>query len=179
MRKDWLYCDAADSLRRRAVRTVLDRLHRCLVLWLAPVLCFTAEEAWLARFPSDDGSVHLQLFPDDPKDWGNPFVTMKWKVIRDRRSEITAAIEGARAAKLIGSSLQAALTLPPEMLKLMPADEWAELAIVSAVVPGDTLAVHRAPGDKCARCWRVLPEVDAARLCRRCTAVVASADIAA
>ena len=179
VRKDWLYCDAADSLRRRAVRTVLDRLHRCLVLWLAPVLCFTAEEAWLARFPSDDGSVHLQLFPDDPKDWGNAFVTSDWKVIRDRRSEITAAIEGARAAKLIGSSLQAALTLPPDMLKLMPADKWAELAIVSAVVPGDTLAVHRAPGDKCARCWRVLPEVDAAQLCRRCTAVVASADIAA
>ena len=63
IRKDAIYCDRPDSLRRRAARTVLDHLHRCLTTWLAPVLCFTAEEAWGARF-GDDDSVHLQLFPD-------------------------------------------------------------------------------------------------------------------
>ena len=74
VRKDALYCDAPDSLRRRAARTVLDTLHRCLTAWLAPVLCFTAEEAWLARFPSEDGSVHLQLFPEVPA----PGATRRW-----------------------------------------------------------------------------------------------------
>ena len=62
IRKDAIYCDRPDSLRRRAARTVLDHLHRCLTTWLAPVLCFTAEEAWSARFGESD-SVHLQLFP--------------------------------------------------------------------------------------------------------------------
>ena len=65
VRKDAVYCDRPNSLRRRAARTVLDYLHRCLTTWLAPVLCFTAEEAWCARFGEQD-SVHLQLFPDLP-----------------------------------------------------------------------------------------------------------------
>ncbi len=173
VRKDWLYCDAPDSLRRRAVRTVLDRLHRCLVLWLAPVLCFTAEEAWLARFPSDDGSVHLQTFAPVPATWSDPALAARWATLRTARSEITSALEAARASKLVGASLQGAVALPPPMLALLDADAWAELAIVSAVTPGDTLAVTRAPGEKCARCWRVLPEVNDASLCRRCTAVTA------
>ena len=172
VRKDWLYCDAPTSARRQAVRTVLDRLHRCLVLWLAPVLCFTAEEAWLARFPSDDSSVHLQSLPDVPASWSDPALAARWAKLRAARSEVTAALEAARATKLVGASLQGAVTLPAPMLALLDAESWAELAIVSAVTPGDTLAVTRAPGDKCARCWRVLPEVDAASLCRRCTAVV-------
>jgi len=172
VRKDWLYCDAPDSVRRRAVRTVLDRLHRCLVLWLAPVLCFTAEEAWLARFPSENGSVHLQLFPDVPAAWFDPALAARWATLRAARSIVTTALEAARAAKLIGASLQGAVTLPPDMMALAPAEDWAELAIVSSVVPGDTLHVHRAPGEKCARCWRVLPEVNAAALCLRCLAVI-------
>lgn len=179
VRKDWLYCDAPDSLRRRAVRTVLDRLHRCLVLWLAPVLCFTAEEAWLARFPSEDGSVHLQAFPDVPATWFDMELAARWSVIRAARSEVTTALEIARASKLVGSSLQGAVTLPEPLLDLLDAEGWAELAIVSSVTPGDALTVTRAPGDKCARCWRVLPEVNAVSLCRRCTAVVAPTEIAA
>ena len=67
VRKDALYCDRPDSLRRRAARTVLDHLHRCLCTWLAPVLCFTAEEAWCARF-GEDASVHLEQFPTLPDD---------------------------------------------------------------------------------------------------------------
>ena len=179
VRKDWLYCDGTESLRRRAVRTVLDRLHRCLVLWLAPVLCFTAEEAWLERFPSDDGSVHLQALPNVPATWSDPALATRWATIRAARSEVTSALEAARTAKLVGSSLQGAIALPAPMLALLDEDAWAELAIVSSVTPGDTLAVTRAPGDKCARCWRVLPEVDSASLCRRCTAVIAPTGLAA
>ena len=66
VRKDSIYCDAPGHPTRRAARTVLDLLHRCLTAWLAPVLCFTAEEAWLARFPSEDDSIHLQSFPEIP-----------------------------------------------------------------------------------------------------------------
>ncbi len=171
VRKDTLYCDALDLPRRRAVRTVLDHLQRCLTIWLAPVLCFTAEEAWLARFPGDDSSVHLQLFPTIPPTWSDPALGARWAAIREARGQVTAALETARADKLIGSSLQAAITVPPALTGLLDADSWAELAIVSSAAPGDALQVHRAPGEKCARCWRVLPEVQI--LCRRCTEVVA------
>jgi isoleucyl-tRNA synthetase len=183
VRKDAIYCDATASLRRRAARTVLDHLHRCLTIWLAPVLCFTAEEAWTARF-GDHDSVHLQLFPDMPAEWRNDALAAKWETIRAVRRRITVPIEAARAAKTIGASLQAAVTLklaPDEALLLNEA-EWAEVAIVSHVhaVAGSgdehaTVAV--APGEKCARCWKVLPEVGSVAahpgLCLRCAEVVA------
>ena len=174
VRKDVLYCDAADSPKRRATRTVLDHLHRCLVAWLAPVLCFTAEEAWLARFPSEDGSVHLEAFPAVPAGWFDPALGERWTALRIQRGAMTAVLEQARAEKLIGASLQARLTVPPEAADLLDAEGWAELAIVSGAAPGAALAVDRAEGGKCLRCWRVLPEVGArhAGLCLRCTAVV-------
>jgi isoleucyl-tRNA synthetase len=176
VRKDVLYCDAPDSPRRRAVRTVLDHLHRCLVAWLAPVLCFTAEEAWLARYPSEDGSVHLQAFPDLPASWHDPALDARWAAIRNARGGITTALEAARLNKLIGASLQAAITVPPALLDLLDADAWAEVAIVSSASPGDALKIDRAPGEKCARCWRVLPEVGSQpshpALCVRCADVV-------
>ena len=174
VRKDVLYCDAADSPKRRAARTVLDHLHRCLVAWLAPVLCFTAEEAWLARFPSEDGSVHLEAFPAIPARWFDPALGERWTALRIQRGAMTAVLEQARVEKLIGASLQATLTVPPEAADLLDAEGWAELAIVSGASPGAALAVGRAEGGKCARCWRVLPEVGArhAGLCLRCTAVI-------
>ena len=176
VRKDALYCDAPDSLRRRAVRTVLDHLHRCLTAWLAPVLCFTAEEAWLARFPSDDGSIHLQSFPAIPAAWHDPALGERWAALRAMRSQATTALEQARAEKLIGSSLQAVLEVPLNFLDQLDAETWAEIAIVSAVQPSGSLLVLRAPGEKCARCWRVLPEVgegpSKAPVCMRCEAVV-------
>jgi len=176
VRKDALYCDAPDSLRRRAARTVLDHLHRCLVAWLAPVLCFTAEEAWLARFPSEDGSVHLQAFPVIPAAWDNAALAAKWALIRETRSEVTAKLETARAGKLIGSSLQATATVKRDLAALLDADGWAEVAIVSAASFGDDFTVQRADGDKCARCWRVLPEVGQQPahpgLCVRCAEAV-------
>ena len=183
VRKDAIYCDAPSSPRRRAARTVLDHLHRCLTIWLAPVLCFTAEEAWGARFGEDD-SVHLQLFPDLPHEWRDDALAAKWDQVRAIRRRITIPIEEARAAKTIGASLQAAVTLklaPDEALLLNEA-EWAEIAIVSGVhaVAGtgdENAAVTLAPGEKCARCWKVLPEVGTVAahpgLCLRCVEVVA------
>jgi isoleucyl-tRNA synthetase len=184
VRKDAIYCDRPDSLRRRAARTVLDHLHRCLTTWLAPVLCFTAEEAWCARFSEQD-SVHLQLFPALPPEWRDDALAARWETIRAIRRRITVPIEEARRANTLGSSLQASVTLPlkPDNEPLLSEDEWAEIAIVSCVRiepdPAEPLAtITPAPGSKCARCWRVLPEVGRhpshPTLCERCVDAVGS-----
>jgi isoleucyl-tRNA synthetase len=190
VRKDALYCDRPDSLRRRAARTVLDHLFTCLTAWLAPVLVFTAEEAWLARFPSEDGSVHLRQFPAVPAAWRDEALAAKWARIREVRRAVTGAIEGERAAGRIGASLQASisLALPAEDGALLSAPGWSEVTIVSETTLGPQLAtsagaaavvgVAKAPGLKCDRCWKVLPEVgtheDHPGLCTRCADAVRS-----
>jgi isoleucyl-tRNA synthetase len=189
IRKDALYCDRPDSPRRRAARTVLDHLHRYLCTWLAPVLCFTAEEAWCARFGppacSEDTSVHLELFQTPPPDWHNEALAAKWETVRAIRCRITVPIEEARKANAVGSSLQAAVELPlnADHETLLDAAAWAEIAIVSSVTlvsdtDGPPARVTPASGEKCARCWRVLPEVGSSAahpgLCLRCTDAVES-----
>jgi isoleucyl-tRNA synthetase len=183
VRKDALYCDRPDSLRRRAARTVLDHLHRCLATWLAPVLAFTAEEAWTARF-GEEVSVHLQDFPDVPARWLDLEIGARFAAIREERRAVTISLEAMRKEGMIGSSLQAGVTL--RMARddsPLTAAEWAEVLIVSEVrmvPPGEGLAAgtHLAPGAKCARCWKVLPEVgQQARhptLCARCADAVDS-----
>jgi isoleucyl-tRNA synthetase len=196
IRKDALYCDRPDSLRRRAARTVLDHVHRCLASWLAPVLVFTAEQAWTARF-GDDASVHLQDFHDVPERWRSyaQELEARWARIRDIRRLITTRLERARAEGVIGSSLQAAPTLHmSESDDLLAPAEWAEVAIVSSLtvscvpappdayrdpdLPGVGVVFARAAGEKCARCWRVLPEVGSVAahpaLCLRCADAVES-----
>jgi isoleucyl-tRNA synthetase len=184
VRKDAIYCDRPDSLRRRAARSVLDHLHRYLCTWLAPVLCFTAEEAWCARF-GDDASVHLELFPTPPASWRDEVLAAKWETIRAIRRRITVPLEDARKANTIGSSLQAAVELPltTEHATLLDEAAWAEIAIVSSVRTVSDMAeplarVTPAPGDKCARCWKVLPEVGThathPTLCLRCADAVES-----
>ena len=182
VRKDALYCDRPDSARRRAARTVLDQVHRCLATWLAPVLVFTAEEAWTARFGDTDAegradSVHLRPFPAIPPDWLDPALAARMDAIRAARGKVTAALEEARAAKVIGASLQAAIGLPPVLLDLLDPAGWAEYAIVSQATAAPELSVVRADGAKCARCWRVLTEVGGhpahPELCLRCEDAVA------
>ncbi|HEY5301066.1 MAG TPA: class I tRNA ligase family protein, partial [Acetobacteraceae bacterium] len=182
--KDALYCDRPDSLRRRAARTVLDHLHRCLTTWLAPVLCFTAEEAWAARFGEAE-SVHLQLFPALPAEWRDAALGAKWARVRELRRLVTVPIEEARRAGTIRASLEAAVTLGLTEADQSLLDEagWAEVAIVSAfrteLETGEPLAtVSVAPGTKCVRCWRVLEEVgrqpNHPTLCARCADAVDS-----
>jgi isoleucyl-tRNA synthetase len=181
IRKDALYCDRPDSLRRRAARTVLDQLHRCLTTWLAPVLVFTAEEAWAARFGGET-SVHEQQFPTIPPDWRDEALAEKWLRVRDIRRLGTTKLEAMRQAGQIGSSLQAEVTLcfPDGEDRLLSAQDWADSLIVSSLRFGDadgavTAEAAVAEGEKCARCWRVLPEVDATtKLCLRCTDAVES-----
>jgi isoleucyl-tRNA synthetase len=195
VRKDGLYCDRPDAPRRRAARTVLDRVFDCLVRWLAPVLCFTAEEAWLARHGDGaDTSVHLETYAALPACWRDETLGEKWRRLRDLRRVVTGALELERAQKRIGSSLQAAVTLHADAAYAAAAAglDLAELCITSAAdlvegpppagaftlpdVPGVAVTVAAAPGEKCQRCWRILPEVGSLAahpdLCLRCADAV-------
>jgi isoleucyl-tRNA synthetase len=201
VRKDVLYCDRPDSLRRRATRTVLDRVFDCLARWLAPVLCFTAEEAWLARHAaSPDTSVHLELYPDVPGTWLDEALGAKWAKLRDLRRVVTGALEVERAQKRLGASLQGAarLHVPDDYRAALVGIDLAELCITSEgtvafgsppagafalpEVPGVGVVIERASGEKCQRCWRVLPEVGTvgghADLCGRCADAVSHLEVA-
>jgi isoleucyl-tRNA synthetase len=136
IRKDALYCDPYSSLTRKAALTVIDEVFRCTVQWLAPMLCFTAEEAWLSRNPGDDVSVHLEAFPELPAEWRDDKLATKWAQVRDVRRAITEAMEVARAAKKIGSSLEAHPVVEfddgyfPDLLKDV---DMAEVCITSGI----------------------------------------------
>ncbi len=170
IRKDSLYCDAADSAKRRAYRTMLDMLFHALVRWAAPVLVFTAEEVWQARFPSEDGSVHFLDWPELPAEAGED-VSARWLAVRGLRERVTEAIEPLRREKIVRSSLEAEVTVTDTPL---PVEQLAEAFIVAKVSPGDTVAVTRTDYHKCGRCWRLLPEVaEDNALCARCEEVVA------
>ncbi len=194
IRKDSLYCDHPQDLRRRACRTVLNQLFECLTAWLAPFLCFTAEEAWLARHPGSDGSVHLRTFPDVPVDWYDEELALKWQGIRDIRRVVTGALEIERAAKRIGSGLQAApmLYLGEQYRPLLDGFDLAEICITSGIgilyapAPREAFRLDDvedvgvvpglSDGSKCLRCWKVLPEVGQHQhegVCGRCADAVA------
>jgi isoleucyl-tRNA synthetase len=167
IRKDCLYCDAPSDPKRRAYRTVLDTLFHALVRYAAPILSFTAEEVWQARFPSEDGSVHLLDWPELPE---GATTSADWNAIRALRVQVTEAIEPYRREKAIRSSLEAEVTAPDLPLS---GDDLAELFIVSKVEPGESVTVTPTQRHKCGRCWRHLPEVaQDGLLCDRCAKVV-------
>ena len=170
IRKDSLYCDAAGDPRRRAARTVFDALFHALVRYAAPILVFTAEEVWQARFPSEEGSVHYLEWPELPALPGDDAIGTNWEDVRRLREQVTEAIEPLRREKVIRSSLEAEVTVPALPLD---ADMLAEIFIVAKVRQGDDVAVTRTDYHKCGRCWRLLPEVvNDGALCARCTEVV-------
>ena len=189
VRKDVLYCDG-DTIERRAARTVLDILFHRLTTWLAPVLAFTMEEVWLERFGGEDSSVHLIDIPETPAAWLNPELSEKWAMIRRVRRVVTAALEVQRTEKVIGASLEAAPVLyladqaVKDVLEQMP---FADICITSdltlstdaapsdaftmAEVEGIAVSFVKAEGEKCGRCWKILPDVGThshAGVCGRC-----------
>ena len=168
IRKDSLYCDAPSDPKRRAYRTVLDTLFHALIRWAAPVLVFTSEEVWGTRYPDTD-SVHLLEWPEIDTEWRHNELEAKWAVLRELRVAVTEAIEPLRRDKVIGSSLEAEVTVPSDADPAL----LAELFIVSSVKQGDALSVTKSSKHKCGRCWRLLPEVgDDGDLCARCEGVV-------
>ncbi|MEM6546823.1 MAG: isoleucine--tRNA ligase [Pseudomonadota bacterium] len=195
VRKDTLYCDGPESLRRRACRTVMDALFHRLTTWLAPILCFTMEEVWLCRFPGDESSVHLQDFPETPADWRDDALAATWGQIRAARRVVNGALEIARRDKVIGAPLEAAPVLyiaDAAVAEAASRVDMAELCITSDLTlvrerppevafklddPRIGVVFARAQGQKCARCWRILPEVGRQTheaVCGRCDAVLAA-----
>jgi isoleucyl-tRNA synthetase len=195
IRKDSLYCDPLDSLKRRAVRTVLDQVFWCLTAWFAPILCFTAEEAWQARQNSEGGltnSVHERQFPTLPSTWFDSELAIRWQTVRQIRKVVTGAIEVERTAKYLRSSLQAwpVVYCSESQAALLRKINFAEVCIVSGVqievtsppaeaftlpdVVGVGVIIKKAEGRRCERCWQVLSEVGQYHpdLCQRCADAV-------
>ncbi|QNQ08153.1 isoleucine--tRNA ligase [Sphingomonas alpina] len=170
IRKDSLYCDASGDVKRRAYRTVLDILFHALVRYAAPILTFTAEEVWQARYPSEDGSVHFLEWPVLPALPGDDALSTKWADLRALRVQVTEAIEPLRRDKQVRSSLEAEVTVPKSAMSL---EALAEAFIVAKVTEADTVSVKPTDFHKCGRCWRHLPEVtEDGTLCARCAEVV-------
>jgi isoleucyl-tRNA synthetase len=185
IRKDSLYCDRPDAVKRRAYRTVLDILFEAMVRYAAPILSFTAEEVWQTRYPDENGSVHFQEWPVVDASWADDVLDTKWKTLRRLRQNVTGILEHARRDKRIGSSLEAS-----PCLQIHDNDEWttasslgsaglAELFITSDVQLVDAREAGAGSGvggkvsvsdhRKCGRCWRHLPEVtEDGALCARC-----------
>ncbi|WP_336809806.1 isoleucine--tRNA ligase [Bosea sp. MMO-172] len=176
VRKDALYCDPLSSHVRKSALTVVDHLFRCLTTWLAPILVFTAEEAWLDRYPDQkaaEGSVHLERFVAAKADWLDPELAERWSKIRRVRRVVTGALELERAAKRLGSSLEAApqvFVSDSDLYAALSGADLAEISITSGIrvesgegpaeafrladVPGVAVVPHRAAGIKCARSWK-------------------------
>ncbi len=182
---------------------MLDQVFSCLTAWLAPVLCFTAEEAWLTAWDGPEESVHLRLFPEFPAAWRDDRAGRALGAIRDVRRVVTGALELERARqahRLQPAGRAARLHDPAPTAPALAGLDLAELAITSAIelrrgraargaftlpdVPGVGVVPAPADGEKCERCWRVLPEVgtrpEHPALCLRCAdAVAALADVPA
>jgi isoleucyl-tRNA synthetase len=178
IRKDALYCEPLSSVKRKAALETIEQIFRCTCTWLAPFLCFTAEETWLARYPSEEGSVHLQTFPEMPANWRNDALDEEWEQIKRVRRVVTGALEIERAHKRIGSSLEAAPQVyiqDDDLLAALEGIDFAEICITSGIeviggeppegaftlpdVSGVAVVPKRATGTKCARSWRFTDDV--------------------
>lgn len=189
IRKDALYCDG-DTARRRATRSVLDILFHRLTTWLAPVLVFTMEEVWLERFPGEGSSVHLVDMPETPDAWLDAALAAKWASVRAARRVVTAALEVQRTEKVIGASLEAAPTVyvaDADQRAALESVSFEDVSITSDITlsgdaapagaftmpetQGVAVVFAKATGEKCARCWKVLPDVGSHAtpgVCGRC-----------
>jgi isoleucyl-tRNA synthetase len=198
VRRDLLYCDPPQRLRRRAARTVMDAAFERLTIWLAPILAFTCEEAWATRYPGA-GPNALRVIPPTPAEWRNDAEADRWTLIERVTRVVTGAIEVERREKRMGAALEAAprvFIADPELSAAFGGLDPAEIFRTSAAtlvhgdglsdafrleeIPGVAVIAEAASGHKCARCWRVLPEVAAPTfLCERCEEAVAIWDVRA
>jgi isoleucyl-tRNA synthetase len=178
IRKDMLYCDPPSSLARKAALTTIDLLCDAILKWLAPVLSFTSDEAWRTYRPEAEPSVHLTLFPVGFEQFRDDALAARWQTIREVRRVVTGALELERAAKRIGSSLEASPLVyvsDRKIFDILFGVDLAEICITSNAmvtndeapadafrlndVPGVAVVVEKAVGTKCARSWKILPTV--------------------
>ena len=188
IRKDCLYCDDRNDAKRKAYRMVIYTLFEYVIRWIAPIMVFTAEDAWTA-FNKENSSIHLTQYLIPVANWKNFEVAANIEKIKSVRRVVNTALEIARKDKLIGSSLQAKVTLfaPNEVLYTKDSEFWEEITIVSQFeissgeapenafvseeLPQVKVAVSLADGEKCERCWKVT-EVDENKVCNRCRKVL-------
>jgi isoleucyl-tRNA synthetase len=176
--KDRMYCDTPDSPRRRATQAAMRKLFDALCRLLAPILAFTAEEAW--RYSETGGSIHLQEFPE-PQGRHDTASAQVVELLR-LRGVIGQAIERARQEKLIGNALEAAVVLhsDSDVTAKIDKEELEEFFILSDLTIHQakeaSASVTKTSYQKCARCWRHRPAVGASKtypdLCDRCESVV-------
>ncbi len=178
IRKDTLYCDPPSSLARKSALTAIDMICDAVLKWLAPVLSFTCEEAWRMYRPDAEPSVHLTLFPTNFDSFRDDALAKKWDTIRNVRRVVTGALELERAAKKIGSSLEASPVIyvaDRALLATLFDVDMAEVCITSSYeiregdapagaftlpdVKGVGVVIELAVGTKCARSWKILPTV--------------------
>jgi isoleucyl-tRNA synthetase len=172
IRKDTLYCDPQSSVARLSSLECIEQIFRAVTLWLAPILVFTGEEAWLSRY-KDAESVHLETFPHIPSEWKDDALAARWATIRKVRRVVTGALEIERAQKRIGSSLEAAPKVyiaDKDFASLVASVDFADICITSGIeiiagegpadafrlddVGGVAVVPVKASGVKCARSWR-------------------------
>lgn len=177
VRRDSLYCDRPDALRRRAARTVMDAVFERITAWLSPLIPFTMEEAWLTRYP-DAGSNCLRVIPETPAEWRDDAEAARWAKVQKATSVVTGALEVERREKRLGAALEAAPRVHVADADLLAAFEGLDPAEVFRTsqatlvagdgpagafrlpeVPGVAVEPLKAEGRKCARSWRILPEV--------------------
>jgi len=185
--KDRMYCDAADSPRRRSTQTVMHEIFRALCRLLAPVLAFTAEEAWRHSASTPRDSVHLEEFPQ-PQDRHDNASAQVAELLR-LRGVIAQAIERARQEKLIGNTLEARVVLhsDSDVTEKVGQEELEEFFIVSDLTIHQateaSASVTKTPYAKCARCWRHRATVGTSKahpdLCDRCENVITALEKAA
>jgi isoleucyl-tRNA synthetase len=200
IRKDCLYCDQLTNKKRQAYRHVLHILFQHLVRRLAPIIVYTAEEAWLSfqeLLPKQEASgekvasVHLEKFLAPDNNWFNPTLGAKINKVKEIRKSVTTALEIARKEKFLGSSLQALVEIfdPDDVIPINCEDFWAEVSITSAVklhktsIPANAfvaddlknigVVVSLAPGAKCERCWKFSTALNGDKICPRCQKVLA------
>jgi len=176
IRKDTLYCDAKSSAKRQASINLLGLILDMLLKWFAPVLSFTTEEIYQIINKDKNLSIHLESFPQIPKNWMNERLYEKWEKFKIIRKVVNAAMEIKRASKDIGSSLEADIKvyLSDEYLKIVKDFDLSESFITSKAeakkmiddnnlfqldeIKDVKVLVKKAEGEKCPRCWKIFPD---------------------
>jgi isoleucyl-tRNA synthetase len=182
--KDRIYCDAEGGTRRRSAQTTMFEVLDGLVKLVAPVLAFTAEEAWLSIPGGKTTSVHLEKFPEVvvPAGWSDQEMS-KWEKLLAVRGKVNESLEEQRKLKKIGKSLEARVQIKGGWVAVEDARLLEEVCLVSGVkVEGGAgaieVAVFPAEGQKCDRCWKHSESVgknkEHATLCVRCAEVVSA-----
>ena len=176
IRKDVLYCDDANSKKRKECVIVLNLILECLLKWFAPIFVFTTEEIYSLINKKKEESIHELTFTNIPKKWENKKLDEKWKSLFKIKQEANVAIEQKRTNKEIGSSLEAEIEIliNSREFDLMEGLDLEEYFITSSAKKVKNkkddqetkIIVKKATGTKCERCWKVLPGT-----CSRCDAV--------